>query len=92
MAECNVSEMISDAYCLTCTIPREMWPAVKLSLLCSIATSGGGGTGGAGVAGHGSPEGVVVAAVATSYFDLDTNSFWYKASGAGNSGWQQLIA
>jgi len=88
MAECNVSDMISDAYCLTCTIPREMWPAVKLALLCSIATGAGGG--GGGLQGVGSPEGVVTAAVGTMYRNTATDALWWKNSGAGNVGWVQI--
>lgn len=91
MADCNVPDLIEDAYCLTCTIPREMWPAVKLALLCNIA-SGGGGTGGAGIVGAGSPEGVVSAPPGTIYFDSTGDSLWIKESGVGNTNWIQLIA
>ncbi len=44
LVECNPLDLIEEAFCLTCTIPQQMWPAVKLALLCSIAS--GGGTGG----------------------------------------------
>ncbi len=52
----------------------------------------GAGTGGPGVVGVGSPEGVVTAPPGTSYFDTSTDSFWYKKSGVGNTGWVQEIA
>lgn len=56
------------------------------------AIGGGGGTGGAGIVGSGSPQGVVTSPPGTSYFDSSTNSFWYKRTGTGNTGWVELIA
>lgn len=56
------------------------------------AMSSGGGTGGAGVVGTGSPEGVVTAPAGTTYFDSTGDSLWIKESGSGNTGWIQLIA
>ena len=56
------------------------------------AMSAGSGSGGAGVVGIGSPEGVVTAPAGTSYFDTSADSFWYKESGSGSTGWTQLIA
>ena len=57
-----------------------------------LATIGGSpGSGGAGVVGHGSPEGVVTAVPGTTYLDLDANGFWYKATGTGNTGWQPIV-
>ena len=53
----------------------------------NITVSGGGG-----LVGVGSPEGAVTAAAGTSYLDTSTDSLWYKASGAGDTGWVQLIA
>jgi len=46
------------------------------------------------VAGSGSPEGVVTATPGTPYTDtaVDPPSFWVKFSGAGDTGWRQLIA
>lgn len=66
-------------------------------ILNAIAAGGGGGggsgTGQAGIVGLGSPEGVVTAKPGTSYYDI-TNpgaaSEWFKESGVGNTGWQQL--
>lgn len=60
-----------------------------LALTANFTT---GGSGGGGLVGHGSPEGVVTAAPGTPYLDLDTNNYWYKATGAGNTGWVELIA
>ena len=58
---------------------------VKLNL-------GGGGGGGSGLAGTGSPQGVVSASPGTTYLDTSANGFWAKASGSGNVGWVNLIA
>lgn len=60
--------------------------------LQNLGYSGGGGGGGAGsFAGHGSPEGVVTANPGATYLDVDTNDFWSKNSGIGNTGWTPLI-
>jgi hypothetical protein len=64
---------------------------LEAKILNAIIGSGGG-TGGAGIVGSGSPEGVVTAPPGTSYFNSATNSFWYKRTGAGNTGWVELIA
>lgn len=48
-------------------------------------------SGGAGVVGHGSPQGVVTAPPGTTYGDLDTGDFGYKFTGVGNTGWLALI-
>lgn len=53
---------------------------------------GGSGTGQNGVTGVGSPEGVVTANAGTPYYDTAADSFWFKKSGTGNTGWVQLIA
>lgn len=50
-----------------------------------------GGGGGGGLAGVGSPEGVVAANPGRTYLDTSTNSFWAKNSGAGTTGWIELI-
>lgn len=63
-----------------------------LNALNDTTGGGGGGTGGAGVVGAGSPEGVVTANPGTIYFDSTGDSLWIKETGAGNTGWQQLIA
>lgn len=55
------------------------------------AMSSGGGTGGAGVVGSGSPEGVVTAPAGTTYFDSTNDIFWVKETGSGSSGWYQLV-
>ena|SRR5438105_2246392 len=52
---------------------------------------GGGGSGGAGIVGTGSPEGVQTAPIGTSYFDSNTNAFWYKRTGAGATGWIEVL-
>lgn len=55
------------------------------------AMSSGGGTGGAGAVGTGSPEGVVTAPPGTTYFDTAGDGLWIKESGAGNTGWTQIV-
>lgn len=52
---------------------------------------GGGGTGGDGVVGVGSPEGVVTAEPGTTYFDTSGDIFWVKESGSAAVGWFQLV-
>lgn len=50
-------------------------------------TAGAAGTGGAGVVGNGSPEGVVTANPGTIYLDDSTGDLWIKRTGVGNTGW-----
>lgn len=65
-------------------------------LLIMIAQSlcdGGGGGGGGGTTnyqGAGSPEGVQTASVNAVYRDTSTDAIWWKASGVGNTGWEQM--
>lgn len=49
-----------------------------------------GGTGGGGLVGIVPPEGVVTADPGTMYEDRNFRTFWYKETGAGNTGWTQL--
>jgi hypothetical protein len=49
-------------------------------------------SGAGGLAGVGSPEGVVAANPGQTYLDTSTNSFWVKNNGTGTSGWFQEIA
>ena len=37
------------------------------------------------------PEGVVTAAVGEFYWDTNAKALWIKETGAGNTGWYQLI-
>lgn len=55
--------------------------------ILNVVTGGGGG----GEAGAGSPEGVVTADPGTTYFDTTNEIFWVKQTGAGNTGWYQLV-
>lgn len=52
---------------------------------------GGGSTGGGGLVGSGSPEGVQTAAAGTTYYDTVGFGYWVKGSGSGNTGWVELI-
>lgn len=56
-----------------------------------VAAQSGGGGGGGGLSGIGSPEGVQTANPGTTYTQTDTGSFWTKLTGAGNTGWLELI-
>lgn len=64
------------------------------SLIKIVDLLGGGGSSsvGGGLAGVGSPEGVVTARPGQVYTDTSTGGFWNKITGTGNTGWQQLIA
>jgi hypothetical protein len=58
----------------------------------AVFESGGAAT----VSGTGSPEGVVTAAVGIIYVQTDaspaSDGLWYKQTGAGNTGWEQVTA
>ena len=64
---------------------------LREAIVASACAAGGGGTGGAGIVGVGSPEGVVTAAPGTNYTDSSTGNYWVKLSGVGNTGWIELI-
>lgn len=49
-----------------------------------------GGSGGGGLAGTGSPQGVVSASPGQTYVDVSTNNLWLKVTGTGNTGWFQF--
>ena len=85
----NMSELIFNTYL---NEPFDT-QAISLMKINHNSTGGGGsGTGGAGIVGVGSPEGVVTATPGTSYFDTSTNSYWYKRTGSGNTGWFEIVA
>ncbi len=88
----TANELNDQIACLKCSIQPGDIPLLILGAVSNITSGGGGGTGGPGIVGTGSPEGVVTAPVGTSYFNSATNSFWYKKTGAGNTGWAQLLA
>lgn len=62
---------------------RSLWKIVDLG-------GGGGAAGGGGEFGTGSPEGAVTASPGTTYVTA-AGEFWAKITGAGNTGWIQLI-
>lgn len=86
----DAQTLVSEANCLLCVIPPGAVPYAMIQAIRSLNTAAG--TGGPGIVGVGSPEGVQTAPVGTSYFDSSTNSFWYKRTGTGNTGWVQLFA
>ena len=65
----------------------------ELRTLHKIAGGSGSGSGTTGLSGVGSPEGVVAAAVGTTYVRTDTTGFWYKTSGGSTAfGWTEGIS
>lgn len=86
MASCSASDLLSSAQCFACLSKRQL-QAIIVQLLCNISVDGTGTT---NFVGSGSPEGVVTADPAAMYFDQDTDQFYYKKTGSGNTGWQQL--
>ncbi len=59
-------------------------------------TAGGSSSGSGTLNGTGSPEGVQTANVGTVYVQTDaspaTDGLWYKKTGSGNTGWEQVVA
>jgi hypothetical protein len=88
----TTQELITEANCLLCLVSPGLLPYVMIQAIRGISAGGGGGTGGAGVVGTGSPEGVVTAPPGTIFFDSAGDSLWIKESGVGNTGWTQLLA
>jgi len=62
-----------------------------LVLLNAMSGAIAGGVGGGGEVGASNPEGSVTAEPGTLYFNTANATFWVKASGSGDTGWQQLI-
>ncbi len=82
--------LYQEANCLGCNSNASMAEMLMLALLQRMV-GGGGGTGGAGLVGTGSPEGVVTATPGTSFYDTTGFAYYYKTSGSGNTGWQQVV-
>ncbi len=93
MADTSPNALLELAKCYACQPGNaESFELALLKLIVDAGgTGGGGGTGGPGIVGTGSPEGVKTAPVGTSYFDSSINAFWYKKTGAGNTGWVALL-
>ena len=88
MAACDPQSIISANPCLNVLSQFEL-EVLKTQLLCQISDSiisGGGG----GLAGAGSPEGVVTASPGRTYWDTTNKAFYVKDTGTGNTGWQFL--
>lgn len=64
---------------------------IEQRILGALVDGTGGGGGGAGLVGVVPPEGVVTAVPGTTYADRNLKTFWYKETGAGNTGWQQYV-
>jgi hypothetical protein len=85
--ECSADALSDDptVACLTASLSEQELDAIIAYLSCQIASGGGGG---GGLAGHGSPEGVVSASPGQTYWDQDNDTLWVKDSGSGtNTGW-----
>jgi len=67
-----------------------LW-AIEQKILGVLTDGGGGGAGLGGLSGSGSPEGAVTASPGQVYTDVSTGGFWNKVTGAGNTGWNQLV-
>lgn len=85
----TIQELTTQANCLLCVSPG-MVPYLMIAAIRQIST--GGGIGGGGESGSGSPEGVVTADPGVTYWDTADQSLWVKDTGAGNTGWVQVIA
>lgn len=48
-------------------------------------------SGGSGLSGVGSPEGVETASPGTTYVDTSNHQLWLKESGSGNTGWTLYV-
>jgi hypothetical protein len=88
MAVCNPNTVLAAGKDFQRCSKKELLICIA-QLLCNI--SAGGGTGGGGLAGVGSPEGVTTANPGTTYLDTASGSFYAKQTGSGNTGWLQLI-
>lgn len=64
--------------------------AIEQKILGAIKDGGGSG-GSGGLAGTGSPEGVVTASPGATYYDTSSGAFYAKETGTGNTGWVALI-
>ncbi len=90
----TTQELINEANCLLCLVSPGLLHFVMIQAIRGISAGGGGGSGGPGIVGTGSPEGVVTAPVGTSYFDSTTPGaaiVWYKRTGAGATGWESYL-
>lgn len=52
---------------------------------------GGGSSGSGTYSGSGSPEGVITAAVGSTYWDITNQVFYVKNTGSGDTGWIDIL-
>jgi hypothetical protein len=83
----TAQELQADIACLRCAVQSGDVPLLLLGAVANIT----GGTGSGGLSGSGSPEGVVTANPGATYWDATGKVFWVKDTGAGNTGWYQLV-
>jgi hypothetical protein len=72
------------------TIPALDYPSDNPFVVNAPSGSGSGGGSRGGLAGTGSPQGVVTAPAGTTYVDTATDNFWVNTTGT-NTGWVPLI-
>lgn len=84
MAACNIDTLLTDACSngFSSLSDRDLKIAI-LQLLCD-------GGGGATTLGAVDPEGVVTASPGRNYYNTVGQTFWIKASGTGNTGWDAV--
>ncbi len=90
----EIQELYDEANCFRCFVGGSNADLLRLALLARIVAaveSSGTGTGGSGMVGVVDPEGVVVATPGTSFYNSANFTFWYKTSGVGAIGWQQVV-
>ena len=83
------AEVEAESGCWVCYGISQAEAAILVLLNNLVPT--GSGSGGAGVVGAGSPEGVVVAPPGTVFYDTVGLAFWMKLTGVGNTGWTQVV-
>ncbi len=84
----STNDLMAQVACLKCAVQSGDLPLLILGAVSSIT---GGGGGGGGLSGSGSPEGVETANPGTTYWDATGKVFWVKDTGAGNTGWYDLV-
>lgn len=66
-------------------------PAIRKVTVAQIAAAGAAATPPASTGTFADPNSNVTADVGRFYIDTNTNTLWYKKTGSGNTGWEQLL-
>jgi hypothetical protein len=94
MAATDAQSLIDYAKCFNCYGQLSAAQMMELALLDQISQLVAGlgpAAGGTATQGIPDPEGVVTAPEGSLYWAIGSQSFWEKQTGAGNTGWIQLI-